>query len=113
MGLFSKSEAKVEEGKLSKQKDDLIEKMMITTTDNIPGVEIIECKGLVEHSSLLKTIINESFLKDFKTKAFNQGANAIVGLRYTQPRAAATGGTFIGTGVVIDPSLYKVNTPVK
>ena len=52
MGLFSKSEAKVEEGKLSKQKDDLIEKMMITTTDNIPGVEIIECKGIVMHNSL-------------------------------------------------------------
>tara|TARA_B110000902_G_scaffold83327_1_gene98925 strand:- start:2 stop:190 length:189 start_codon:yes stop_codon:yes gene_type:complete len=61
MGLFCKSEAKVEEGKLSKQKDDLIEKMMITTTDNIPGVEIIEGKGLVEHSSLFKGALNSVF----------------------------------------------------
>ena len=61
MGLFSKSEAKVEEGKLSKQKDDLIEKMMITTTDNIPGVEIIECKGMVMHNSFFKGALNSVF----------------------------------------------------
>ena len=107
--LLPENEERTAKKLLSKEKDDLIDRMLITTTDSIPGTEIIGCVGIVMHNSMLKSSFNEGFLKDFKKKAVEQGANAIVGMQYI---GGATS-TLIGTGVIIDSSTARSNSPSK
>jgi uncharacterized protein YbjQ (UPF0145 family) len=71
---------------------------LVATTDQIPGYEIVRSFGVAEglgvciftgilpggQQSILVDTMREAFL-DMLTKAAAQGANAIVGLRYTTP----------------------------
>ena len=71
---------------------------MVTTSDEISGYRIVSSLGVAEgiavsvytgifpggQKSVLFDVIREAFL-DMLTSAAGQGANAIVGLRYTLP----------------------------
>jgi uncharacterized protein YbjQ (UPF0145 family) len=75
-----------------------IQPKMVATTDQLPGYEIVRSLGVAEGLGLsivtgfltagqvgvLTDTMREAFL-DMLTKAAAQGANAIVGLRYSTP----------------------------
>ena len=88
---------------------------LVATTDQIPGYEIVRSLGVVEglgiciftgflpgdQQSILVDTMREAFL-DMLNKAAAQGANAIVGLRYTTPSSDRERIVLVyGTAVVV------------
>ena len=79
-----------------------IEKILITTTDSVPGREIIETFGLLkqaENSFLDGVFGKESPEFPLKLKAFEMGANAIIGYSIYQEGYKIKFQTHTGTAV--------------
>ena len=101
-------EKKAEEGKKIEQHRKEIEKIIITTTDTVPGREIIETIGLLQEKMNLKEKKTKKshereLLFRLKYQAFEIGADAIIGYSHREQLGFTFGNAedeiLIGTAV--------------
>ena len=95
MGLFSKKEEKMDEAT-----EREVSKVIVVTMDSVPGKTIVEVVGLVKWQA--NHVCEKVIETNLRKKAYELGANAVVGVKVYASGPSVTTPTYYGTAVIVE-----------